>query len=64
MKHYYCDCQLNSDQKLADQGRTSIREVEVDSEEICTNCGYYAISTNETVKSRIELYSLLRIGNE
>lgn len=64
MKYYYCDCKLNSDQKLANQGRNSIRETEVDSEEICTNCGYYAVSTTEPVKNRIELYSVLRIGNE
>lgn len=64
MKHYYCDCILNSDNKLADQGRTSIREVEVDQEEICISCGHYAIGTTKRVESRKELYGVLRIEHE
>jgi hypothetical protein len=58
--HYYCNC-TKDHSKEANKGKTPIREVTTDKEGICNNCGYYAIATTEKVKSRKDLYALLRI---
>ena len=59
--YYYCNCTENHS-KEADKGKTPIREVKVDEEGICKNCGHYGIATTERVKSRKDLYALLRIS--
>ena len=60
MSYHYCTCKVEKT-KATDEGRTPIRAVEVDSEGICKDCGYYAVSTSQEVKDRTELYKLLRL---
>lgn len=48
--YYYCTCSENPDKKAAvSNGRTKFRKVLTNSEGICNNCGYYAVSTRGEV---------------
>jgi Zn ribbon nucleic-acid-binding protein len=41
MKGYYCDCKRSIG---------TLHETEVNSEEICVNCGYYAQYVNDEIR--------------
>lgn len=43
--YYYCTCSTSPDKRRLELlGRTPFREVEANSEGICVDCGYYAVS--------------------
>ena len=54
MPFYYCNCKGSKWQ--VSQGRTKFVKTEADSEGICLNCGYYAVSTRTEVTEKNELY--------
>lgn len=61
--YHYCTCNGESKKDTA-KDSTCFREVEVDREGICLDCGYYSISLPKKANSRSEMYSILRINKE
>tara|TARA_R110000851_G_scaffold249061_1_gene401601 strand:+ start:906 stop:1112 length:207 start_codon:yes stop_codon:yes gene_type:complete len=43
--HYYCTCSTNEKRKKeVSSGRTPFREVKVDEDNACLDCGYYTVA--------------------
>ena len=50
MSYYYCTCSKDPTKKTAvENGRTPFREVGVDREGVCLDCGHYAVQYFERV---------------
>lgn len=61
--YHYCTCN-GKRKKETGKDATCFREVEVDRDGVCLDCGYYSISLPKKAKSRSEMYSILRINKE
>jgi hypothetical protein len=58
--YYYCTC----NKQAKGNGAEGFREVLVDNEGICLDCGYYAMVLPRTARNRMEMYSILRIDKQ
>jgi len=60
MSYYYCTCSKDpTKQRAVNAGRSPFREVEVDRDAICLDCGHYAVQYFEKVGPRGKLYDKL-----
>lgn len=56
----YCTCIINAKNKVENSNSRKIRLVEACEDGICSDCGYYTISSPTIVKDSTELYYMLR----
>jgi len=58
---YYCTCVKDKNKKnKQNEGKTTFREVLVNDDEICCDCGYYALAYFDKVDpKRVKLYDKL-----
>jgi len=61
MVFYYCTCtELNEQKRAESAGRTPFREVKIDEDGVCVNCGYYAVAYFDRIDpNRVKLYDKL-----
>lgn len=61
MSYFYCTCSKDLTKRNAvENGRTPFREVEVDREGVCLDCGHYAVQYFERIDpKRSKLYDKL-----
>lgn len=61
--YHYCTC-TGKDVKNSDKDAKGFREVEIDSDGVCKDCGYYTMSLTRKAHSRSEMYSMLRLDKK
>lgn len=61
--YYYCTCSGGKAKDLDRESR-GFREVKIDADGVCKDCGYYAVALTRKVKNRTQMYSILRLDKE